>query len=973
MEDDYKYISMEELQKEKGLQFICYNIRSLFHKIDTFRFDFIVKSMDIIGLCETWLCPSIPDTLINVDNYQLIRNDRGRGRGGGTCFYVNKRLNYHVHNSTTRCTNVEIQSIILDGTGDTIRHKPIVVILIYRPPSSNNALALEEIKNFIDEFDNLHKKELVVMGDLNWDYYGNLGDNIKELEDEYGIEQLIKEPTRVTDKGHSVIDVVLTNMKNIYRSGCLDFMASDHNPVFVIKKRVAEVKEFEYIYKRSLKTYDAEVYQQKLMELDWSVMDLLNDVDEMWNMLKNAMLYEADIMCPYKWVKVNISKPIWFNSTLVELARDRDILFRNYKRGGYKNKETYRKASRKRREFNRLIKTAKDDFYKEQLELNIKNQKRFWQTVNGILGSSPGQTVREVFRHGTDFLCTEEESVEVINNFFAGIGEMVIQNQNYVEYKQLDDKLDDGLLEFKCMNVNDFLEIVKELKSNKSSGVKDLNTVFILDAMKVIPNIYVKICNKSLKDGKFPEVCKTARISIIPKKGDTRVLDNLRPISILPVLGKVLEKFVKKQLVYYLESRGVFNNLQFGFRSHRSIHDAIFYVVDKIQRERNAGRYCSSAFLDLSKAFNCVNHDILIEKLSNYGINGNCLKWFRSYLKDRKQYTQNGKFASQEAAVPSGVPQGSVLGPILYLVYVNDVGCNACGSEIIMFADDTVLLYSGTDAAKVSDMITKDLCILTDYFTSLKLSLNTKKTRIMNFDVKIRNSKTANDIPPFKEVFVKGEKIEAVEQFKYLGILLDNKLKFIVQLKATLSSVNQKVYLLQKIRRSINTNTAVLLFKTMVLPYLEFSNSFLIGCNQREKNKMQRLQNKGLKVALGRERRYNTVDLHREANLLNWEYRARISVCRLIYKHKYNEELLASGNDTRLHEGPVFSMDRPRSEYYKRSVSYESRRLWNTLPGDIRNIDDYNVFKLRIKGYYRNKYREEMEGTQVVNGLLPMT
>lgn len=191
----------------------------------------------------------------------------------------------------------------------------------------------------------------------------------------------------------------------------------------------------------------------------------------------------------------------------------------------------------------------------------MKNQAKFWQTVKGIIGDSQGQSIREVFRHGTEILCNEEESVEIINCFFAGIGEMVVQNQRYEEYKQLDCKLDDKLLEFDDMTVNDFLEIVKDLKSNKSSGVKDLNTRCIIDAMRAIPNIFVKICNKSLHEGKFPTVCKTARITIIPKKGDIRVLDNLRPISILPILGKVLEKFVKKQLVYYLESEGVFNDL----------------------------------------------------------------------------------------------------------------------------------------------------------------------------------------------------------------------------------------------------------------------------------------------------------------------------------------------------------------------------------------------------------------------------
>lgn len=220
----------------------------------------------------------------------------------------------------------------------------------------------------------------------------------------------------------------------------------------------------------------------------------------------------------------------------------------------------------------------------------------------------------------------------------------------------------------------------------------------------------------------------------------------------------------------------------------------------------------------------------------------------------------------------------------------------------------------------------------------------------MNFDNKLRRKQTADKLFPFKEVTVNQTRIVSVEQFKYLGVILDNNLRFGAQLSATIRSVNDKTYLLQKIRSSINRDTAIVLFKTMVLPYLEFASSLLIGCTQKEKVKLQRLQNRGLRLALGRNRLHGTIELHREGKLAGWEIRAKIALCRLVFKRKYDEEFLVERRDTRLMDGPVFAMVMPKSEYYRRSTSYESRRIWNTLPADIRRIDDFEVFKVRIKG-----------------------
>lgn len=183
----------------------------------------------------------------------------------------------------------------------------------------------------------------------------------------------------------------------------------------------------------------------------------------------------------------------------------------------------------------------------------------------------------------------------------------------------------------------------------------------------------------------------------------------------------------------------MFYNLQFGFRAGRSVHDAIFCLVDRLWGSRNTGLYSSVAFLDLSKAFNCVQHDVLLEKLEHYGVKGMCHKWLTSYLKDRMQFTQINEFVSNVVRVGSGVPQGSVLGPILYLIYVNDINYIGLDSMVIMFADDSVLISSHKDPVSACRSLESDILNVSNYFADLKLKLNQSKTKILNIDVRIRN------------------------------------------------------------------------------------------------------------------------------------------------------------------------------------------------------------------------------------------
>lgn len=235
------FMTTERLKECKGLQIIHLNIRSIFPKIDEIRNGFLTASMDVLCFTESWLNPQIADNLITIPGYSILRNDRPHKKGGGTCIYINHRLHFMDCLPNLSLPDVEIQSLMLTGNGNTSQSfRPMVIVLIYRPPQGNHTKALELIKQYINSISELSRKELVILGDLNWDYLepnGSGWKNVYELELEFGVKQIITEATRYCRSRASLIDIILTNMNNLLMSGCLDSSISDHYPIFLIKKR----------------------------------------------------------------------------------------------------------------------------------------------------------------------------------------------------------------------------------------------------------------------------------------------------------------------------------------------------------------------------------------------------------------------------------------------------------------------------------------------------------------------------------------------------------------------------------------------------------------------------------------------------------------------------------------------------------------------------------------------------------------
>ena len=348
-----------------------------------------------------------------------------------------------------------------------------------------------------------------------------------------------------------------------------------------------------------------------------------------------------------------------------------------------------------------------------------------------------------------------------------------------------------------------------------------------------------------------------------------------------------------------------------------------------------------SVFIDLCKAFDTVNHDVLCTKLDHYGIKGGVLSWCKHYLLNRTQQTLANNVKSSERNVQYGVPQGSVLGPLFFILYVNDLQHAFKNVKVQLYADDTVLYLSGSDPKMVQEHFQKDLNRLHKWCQCNKLTLNPSKTKMMLFG-------TRHSIKKFRacQLNLNGKIIQKVSTFKYLGFILDSTLSFKIHVADVIKKVIHKRLLLSKVMGFLNKNTAISIFKLMILPYFDYCDVIYMNACMNSLDKLQRLQNKCLKTCLGLHKLCETKTVHKQASCAFLAPRREAHLCNFMYKRQMKNELLDIRDiRTRQHDAPLFIVPFPNKELYKRSIQYAGSVLWNSLPATTRATDNYLVFK----------------------------
>ena len=548
--------------------------------------------------------------------------------------------------------------------------------------------------------------------------------------------------------------------------------------------------------------------------------------------------------------------------------------------------EAYKVA---RNKTNKMVEKAKSRHFQHTINNNSNDPKQLWKGVNLIRGKGSKTTNITSLEVEEETVTGDKNIAEVLNSFFVNVGpslskELPESQNNYADYLQYSTQ---NSFTFDEVSENDTLKLLCSLKESKSTGPDKINARLVKDSAEVICPTLTKIFNSSLQQGIFPEDLKNATISPIYKNGDKSDCSNYRPISVLSNVAKILEKIVYNQLISYINENNILTNSQFGFRKSHSTTTSLLKSTNKWLLNIDKGLINGVLFLDPRKAFDTVDHKILIDKLKLYGITGNTLNWFISYLDKRYQTCKVNNVRSSRKLIECGVPQGSNLGPFLFLLYVNDLPNCIDQTEPSMFADDTNISTSAGSVEKLETQLNIDLDKIYRWLVANRLTLNVSKTEYMIIGSRHNLRKIDKD-PVIK---IGSETVKRVHTSKSLGVIIDDKLKWEDQIDSISKKVSRGIGAIKLIKPYVPKKCLSQVYNALVQPYFDYCSLVWQNCKLELQSKLQKLQNKAARIITGDNWEIRSKDV---LNKLNWL--PHYCLCAKYLKMKFQYQYLTSFN-----------------------------------------------------------------------------
>ena len=955
-----KLTNFEDLGAIKGLKLIHLNIRSLLPKIDQLRVALLNNPVDIITLSETWLNPKLDSAVVAIPGYKQYRLDRKgpckKERGGGLLIYVKNSLALEIKELThLNSLNGDLECQWIEIEREHARN--VLICNLYRPPTGTVKEVFLALNTTIAAI-KVNKKDLFILGDFNIDYTNLNSPARKHLtlfEKVNNLTQHIKTATRATKNTSTLLDLILTNAQYISQSGILDVFISDHLPIFIVKKKHKSPKQTESYIGRPYKSYNHELLTTNLKESDWGDFYRMENVNDKWALMHDKIRSELDAQCPLKQFRKRIVRPPYLTDSLLEQIKDRDYYYKKAKKHGIDN--DWEIAKYLRNQTNKNIRKAKAEYVINQLELCKEDSSRFWRTINSVFPSKLHEKVNIKLNKDKEEV-PSEDTADYINDFFINVGNPITTNTH--SYQPVADGLNTNLetptLDFDQVTQAEVFRISEQLNVNKSSGITNINAQVIKDSLLALNGQFAHILNTSLNTCNFPDDWKKAKVVPIPKGGDPTNVGNYRPISLLPAPGKVLEKIVHDQIEDFAEDEELLTEHQYGFRKQRSTLQAITQLLGHVNSKMNVGSSTVALFIDFRKAFDCLQYPILLAKIKALNFSQQIVDWLEDYLNNRSQSVAANGGTSTPRCIKQGVPQGSILGPLLYLMYANDIANIISKSKFTLCADDTVIYSSSKDITKAIANIQSDLNNLENWCKQNSIFINHNKTKYIIFSA----SKIDHD---HLNLTVGDTEVQQVSQFSYLGVILDEHLTFKNHAQHTINRVSAKVYQPKKMRKFLSIRAALLIYKNMILPILEYGDIFLLSAPKKLRSSLQKLQNKALKCALGKDKRYNTNTLHKEAKLLKVKHRRKIH----LLEHYFRLSRLPNFKDwkkkpkisTRSSKKRLMAINKPNTTKYQNSIFYKGPKAWNALPSELQHADNLNAFKPKLKNHLTLKWERK--------------
>ena len=963
------YVSHDDLKSMKkdvndSLSIMHFNARSLpknFENIENLLHYNEIK-LSVIGISETWLTDNCNKEYYSMLGYNGYYTNRNTKKGGGTALYVRSDMSHTSclkgTYSIDNCFEVTTVRISLK------QNKEAYVSCIYKPPNTNIDEFITKYTEFLNKFKG---HTLYICGDFNIDlmkYNEHVSTGrFLELNYSYNMYPLIIKPTRITEKSATLIDNIITNdLRNKMKNFILIDDITDHLPVFTVIANVANYKSVKgTIEKRSLTIKNVNKLKCELVEHSWHRVLQCENADQCYEIFIKDFVDILDRCC--KMVKSHVThknvKP-WLTTGLINACKKKNSMYKRWLID--KSQESESRYKKYKNKLVLILRKAEREYYKNELNKHKKDVKATWSILNNIIKKGRKQSKECEFMNRNNKKVYDKQTIaNMFNDFYINVGPKLasgidtkhVQLQYDTYLKDID--IEKSMFILPCTE-EEVSQIINNFKNKTSQDVNGISMKLVKELKEYLIEPLTHICNKSLLSGVFPNKMKTAKVLPLFKSNDEHNVSNYRPVSILPQFSKVLEKLYEKRLRAFIDKNNLLFSGQYGFRTNRSTSLALNELIDTIVTALGENKFCIGVFIDLKKAFDTVDHTLLIQKFKYYGVRGICSKFLDSYLSNRKQYVNYGSHVSEEQIIKCGVPQGSILGPLLFIMYINDMYKVSEILRFIIFADDTNLFCLGDDLSVLVNTVNIELKKLESWFKVNKLSLNVSKSNYMLFG----NKKSDN-----YNVQLSGINLEKVVVTKFLGVLIDYQLNWNKHIQNVRFKVSKVVGIMYKIRHKVDSNILLMIYNSLILPYLTYCIDIWGNTYKSRIRDLILLQKRAVRIIDNAGYRDHTTSIFRKYKLLKLEDIIHLQTCILMYKadkgtlpgniqQNFQKNKDVHCYNTRSKEN--FFAKQTTTKMVKMSINFKGKELWNALPKNLKNSASLSVFKKRLKNHMLNNY-----------------
>ena len=936
-----------------------------FVKIDLIKAFNSVHNFDIIFITETFLNSShlSDNNELLIENYTLIRADHPSDvRRGGVCVYYKSCLPVRTLQvvNLKECLALAVQN----------ENKLSIFCALYRLPSQLS----DDFEKFVSDLEldlndmfNLNPFVISIFGDFNakssnwWD-----GDNtskegiqIDSLASLYGFHQLISEPTHIINNSRSCIDLVFTTTPNLVTHSGV-YPSLHENCHHLITFAIFDLQiEYPPPYERLVWNYEkanTEMIQRALSNFHWENSFANIDIDEKVNLLNNVLINVFTNFCPFKKITCNDNDPPWLNEKIKELIRLKNTAYIEYKLNHWGNlgldQLTFIADT-----LNQEINIAKENYYhKLSLQLNdpLTRPKKYWSILKTLLNGKKIPLIPPLFINSC-FVSNFKEKAQAFNSFFA------LQCTHIENGSQLPNTINfatNDLIHNINFSSENIKSIIQNLNINKAHGYDGITVRMIKICGESICKPLELIFRTCIDEGIFPNQWKKANGVPIHKKNEKNLVKYYRPMSLLPIFSKIFERLIFDSIAVHLSNNNLLSPHQSGFRTGDSCTNQLIYITHKILSSLESSHELRGVFLDMSKAFDKVWHKGLIFKLKRIGVSGKALLLLESFLSNRKQRVVLNGQNSDWLDIEAGVPQGSILGPLFFLIYINDIPDNLI-SHVKLFADDISLFSEILDPVVSASNLNNDLKEIENWSFNWRMEFNPDPLKQAT-EVLFTRKKANVDHPNLN---FNGAILNRVSSQKHLGLILDDKLSFNDHISFKLSQARKGIANLRRLFHLVPRKTLITIYKSFIRPYLDYCDIIYSKPNNNSfTENIESVQYNAALAITGAIKGSSKEKLYQELGLERLSERRWINRLSAFYKilntkaPAYLFKLIPSvTNSYQTRSIYNIPMIYSRTEAFKYSFIPNTIFEWNNLDATIKNSKSLDTFKSCILKFVRPK------------------